>query len=428
MADFDVIVVGAGCAGSVAAYCLAKAGKSVLLVERGVYAGAKNMTGGRIYSHSLKKVFPDFEQEAPVERRISHERISLIDPESNFTIDFSSKAMEVEGSDSYTVLRGPFDQWLADQAEQAGAECIYGIPVEDLIVQDGAVKGVVAGEDEITSDITILADGVNSLLTVKAVGAPTPQLHEMAVGVKELIELPSNVIEDRLLCAPGEGSSWLFAGDATHGHVGGAFMYTNKDSISLGLVATLSDLVTANTPVYQMFSDFKKHPAVAPLIKGGTTVEYSGHMVPEGGFNMLPKLVCDGCMVTGDAGMLCINLGYAVRGMDFAVSSGDMAAQAAVEALDKHDVSESALHRYVELLEESYVLKDLKQFKKFPHFMETTKRIFDTYPAMVRDMMNNMFIVDGEPCEPLKKKLIGPAKQVGYLNLLKDVKGGLGSL
>ena len=236
-------------------------------------------------------------------------------------------------------------------------------------------------------DVTILADGVNSLLTSKAVGASVPKLHEMAVGVKELIELPSNVIEDRLLCAPGEGASWLFAGDATHGRVGGAFMYTNKDSISLGLVATLSDLVTAKTPIYQMFSDFKKHPAVAPLIKGGTTVEYSGHMVPEGGFNMLPKLVCDGCMVTGDAGMLCINLGYAVRGMDFAVSSGDMAAQAAVEALIKHDVSVTALHRYVELLEGSYVLKDLKQFRKFPRFMEGTKRIFDTYPAMMRDMM-----------------------------------------
>ena len=92
MADFDVIVVGAGYAGTVAAYELAKAGKSVLVVERGNYAGAKNMTGGRIYSHSLKKVFPNFEQDSPVERRITHERISLMDPEANFTIDFTSKA------------------------------------------------------------------------------------------------------------------------------------------------------------------------------------------------------------------------------------------------------------------------------------------------------------------------------------------------
>ena len=85
MSDFDAIVVGAGCAGSVAAYTLASAGKSVLVVERGQYAGAKNMTGGRIYTHSLAKVFPNY-QEAPLQRKVTHERISLMSPDSNFTI------------------------------------------------------------------------------------------------------------------------------------------------------------------------------------------------------------------------------------------------------------------------------------------------------------------------------------------------------
>ena len=118
MSDFNAIVGGAGCAGSVAAYELAKAGKSVLLVERGNYAGAKNMTGGRIYSHALKEVFPNFEDEAPLERRVTHERISLMSPDANFTIDFSSNQMLEEGKDSYTVLRGPFDQWLASKADR----------------------------------------------------------------------------------------------------------------------------------------------------------------------------------------------------------------------------------------------------------------------------------------------------------------------
>ena len=152
MSDFDAIVVGAGCAGTVAAYELAKAGKSVLVIERGNYAGAKNMTGGRIYSHALKPVFPDFEREAPLERRITHERISLMAPESNLTIDFSSELMKEEGKDSYSVLRGPFDQWLASKAEEAGAEAIYGIAVEELVKDErGKVVGVRAGEDEITA-------------------------------------------------------------------------------------------------------------------------------------------------------------------------------------------------------------------------------------------------------------------------------------
>lgn len=428
MSDFDAIVVGAGCAGSIAAYTLAKAGKSVLLVERGNFAGAKNMTGGRIYAHSLKKVFPNFETEAPVERRITRERISLLDVHANFTIDFSSESMAQEGKDSYSVLFGPFDQWLAEQAEEAGAEIICGIPVEDLIMDGSKVKGVVAGEDELTADVVILADGVNSLLTPKAVGAPTPKPSEMAVGVKELIALPPNVIEDRLLCAPGEGAAWLFAGDSTKGHIGGGFMYTNRDSISLGLVATLSDLVTADTTIYQMMEDFKKHPDVSALIKGGKLLEYSGHMVSEGGYHMIPKLVGDGCLVAGDAGMLCMNLGYCVRGMDFAVASGQMAAQAAIGALDDGDVSEQSLHRYMDLLENSFVLRDMRQYQRFPHFMESTKRIFNGYPGMVRDIFDAMFVVDGSPQPPLKKKFMEPAKQLGLMNILKDVKGGMKAL
>ena len=428
MSDFDAIVVGAGCAGSVAAYTLAKAGKSVLMVERGNFAGAKNMTGGRIYAHSLKKVFPNFEKEAPVERRIMRERISLLDPTSNFTIGFASEAMAQEGKDSYSVLFGPFDQWLAEQAEDAGAEVICGIPVEDLVMDGSRVLGVVAGEDELTADITILADGVNSLLTPKAVGAPTPKPSEMAVGVKELIELPAEVIEDRLLCGPGEGAAWLFAGDSTKGHIGGGFMYTNKSSISLGLVATLSDLVTAKTTIYQMMEDFKQHPEVAALIRGGKLVEYSGHMVSEGGYHMIPRLVGDGCLVAGDAGMLCMNLGYCVRGMDFAVASGQLAARAAIEAMDRKDFSASSLNRYKELLEGSFVLRDMRQYQRFPHFMESTKRIFNGYPALVRDIFNGMFVVDGEPQPPLKKKVLDSAREVGFMNILKDVRGGMKAL
>lgn len=428
MSDFDVIVVGAGCAGTVAAYQLARAGKSVLVIERGNYAGAKNMTGGRIYTHSLKKVFPDFAEKAPLERRITHERISLIAPDSNFTVDFTSEAMRESGKDSYSVLHGPFDQWLAEQAEDAGAEFIYGIPVEDLIVKDGFVKGVIAGEDELTADVTVLADGVNSLLTGKAVGARKPDPREVAVGVKELIELPSKTIEGRLLCPEGEGAAWLFAGDATHGHVGGGFMYTNKNSISLGLVATLSDIATSDVPVYQMLDDFKRRSEIAPLIEGGKTVEYSGHLVAEGGYDMLPKLAANGCVVIGDAGMLCINLGYCVRGIDFAIASGDMAAEAIVEAGGDDDFSEASLHRYVDKLEGSFVLQDLKNFRRFPEFMLDTDRIFTGYPEMLGQMMSSLFIVDGQPCKPLKEKMKPALKDIGYSALFKDVRGGLKAL
>lgn len=431
MSDFDAIVVGAGCAGSVAAYELAKAGKSVLMIERGNYAGAKNMTGGRIYSHALKAVFPDFESEAPLERRITHERISLMAPDANFTVDFSSEDMKAEGRDSYSVLRGPFDQWLASKAEDAGAECIYGIPVEELVKDEsGKIVGVRAGEDEITAEVVILCDGVNSLLTEQAVGAKRPPASGVAVGIKQVIELPASVITDRVLAeSDSDGAAWLFAGDATKGAFGGGFMYTNRDSVSLGIVAGIEATMTeGKAPVYQMLEDLKAHPDVAALIRGGKVVEHSGHMVPEGGINIMPELTGDGVMLAGESAMMCINLGYQVRGMDFAVAAGMHAGREAAKAIDAGDTSKAGLAGYVRALEGSFVMKDLRQFQKVPAFMEGFDRMFCGYPEMVRDVMNKMLVVDGEPVQPMKKSMPPIVKQVGFLNLAKDVMGAMKAL
>lgn len=431
MADFDAVVVGAGCAGSVAAYQLASAGKSVLLIERGADAGAKNMTGGRIYAHSIEKVFPDFAQSAPVERRIVHERISLMAPDSNFTIDFSSDKMDKEGQESYAVLRAPFDQWLAEQAENEGAEYIYGIAIEELMKDEsGKIIGVKAGEDEITAEVVLLCDGVNSLLTDQAVGAKRPPAAALAVGVKQTIELPANVITDRVLAgSDDEGAAWLFAGDATKGTFGGGFMYTNKESVSLGVVAGIeATALHGKAPVYQMLEDLKNHPTVAPLIKGGKVIEHSGHMVPEGGINIMPEVVGDGVLLAGDSAMMCINLGYMVRGMDYAVAAGQMAGQCAAKAIDAGDTSKAGLAPYKTALENSFVMQDFKQFKAVPNFMEHFDRMFCGYPEMIRDMMNTMFIVDGTPVQPMKKSMMPIVKQIGIMNLLKDARGAMKAL
>ena len=428
-ADFDVIVVGAGCAGSVAAYVAASAGKSVLMVERGNYAGAKNMTGGRIYSHSLKEVFPDFEQEAPLERKITHERIALMDHESAMTIDFTSPELAREGADSYSVLRGPFDQWLAEKAEEAGVEAIYGIPVEELIKDEsGRVIGVRAGEDEITGQVVILCEGTNSMLAERCLGNPRPKANQMAVGIKETFELPASTIEDRFLTPEGEGAAMLFVGDCTNGHVGGGFMYANKESISLGLVATISTTAEQDMPVYQMMEYFKNHPMVAPMIRGAKMVEHSGHMVPEGGYNMIPRYIFDGCLLAGETAGFCMNLGYQVRGMDFAVASGRMAAEAACEAIDKGDTSAAGLASYKTKLEDSFVIKDLQTFQAWPATMEHWDRMFTEYPTMVREIFNGLFAVDGKPQQHLAKRMMPIIKKRGLFSLFKEIRKAVKAL
>ena len=432
MSDFEVIVVGAGLAGSVAAYELAKLGREVLVVERGNFAGAKNMTGGRIYVHSLRKVFTDEElAEAPFERKITHERISLLAPDANFTVDFTSSAMDDPATASYSVLHATFDQWLAEKAEEAGAEMIYGIPVEGLMKdENGKVCGVRAGDDEITADLVILADGANSLLAREAVGYEKPPANQMAVGVKEVFELPAATITDRVLAASDdEGAAWLFAGDATHGTFGGGFMYTNRDSISLGVVAGIEACANGGVPVYQMLEDLKNHPAVAPLIKGARCVEHSGHMVPEGGINIMPPLVADGVMLAGDSAMMCINLGYMVRGMDYAVAAGQLAGRNAAVALEVGNTSAEVLRRcYVVDLEKSFVMKDFREYDAEPAFLEQFERMFRGYPEMMRDIMNELFIVDGRPVKKLLDKVWPQVGKVGIANILKDVRGALSAL
>lgn len=425
MSDFDAIVVGGGLAGSVAAYTLASAEKSVLVVERGNYCGAKNMTGGRIYTHSLAKIFPDY-QDAPLQRKVTHERISLMSPDSNFTIDYSARELEQAGKESYTVLRGPFDQWLAEKAEDAGAEYICGIAVEDLMIENGKVCGVIAGEDEITADVVILADGVNSLLTSKAgLSKKAPAIHQVAVGAKEIIELPADVIESRFLCNPGEGASWLFAGDCSNGIIGGAFVYANEESVSVGIVATMSEVLKQDIPVYQMLENFKNRPEIKPLIAGGKLVEYSGHVVPEGGIHMMPEIIGDGVLVAGDAAMLCMNLGYTVRGMDLAVESGSIAAKAAIKALDAGDTSKAGFGVYKSMLDNSFIMRDMNMYAEAPEFLENCPGMFRGYPEMIRDIMTPLFMVDGEPRQHVMKLAMPQVKKQGLFKLGKVAMKGV---
>ncbi|MDY6082466.1 MAG: FAD-dependent oxidoreductase [Actinomycetaceae bacterium] len=433
--DFDVIVVGGGCAGTVAAYVAAKKGKSVLLIERGEHPGAKNMTGGRLYAHSLRRLLDTYADgevawdEIPFERKITHERIALMDPSSNFTIDFTSKELGIEGHDSYSVLRSRFDQWLADLAEAAGAEIISGIPVETLLRrEDGVVYGVRAGDDEITAQVVIDAEGTNSLLAERCLGIPRLAPNQVAVGIKHVWELPAEQIEDRFLLPEGEGAAMLYVGDCTHGVVGGGFVYTNKDTISLGLVATISDLQKSETTIYQALDDFEKHPAVAPLIRGAQLVEHSGHLVPEAGFDSVPPYIFDGAVLAGDTMRLVMNLGYQVRGMDFAIASGQFAAEAACDAIDRGDVSAAGLEDYRTKLEESFALADLKTFRKWPHVMETWKRLFTEYPTMVASIFNALFVVDGKPQAKLVKRLWPIVRGMKPLKLVHEVVRALVAL
>lgn len=433
--DFDIVVVGSGCAGAIAAYVAAKRGKSVLVVERGEFAGSKNMTGGRLYAHALRRVLDAYGDgevdwdDIPFERKIVHERIAMMDKASSMTVDFTSEELGAAGQDSYSVLRAPFDQWLAGLAESAGCEFICGIAVEELVKDEReTVVGVRAGEDVITAQVVIVAEGVNSLLTERCLGAPRPKRDEMAVGIKQTYELSESEIESRFLLPKGEGAAMLFVGDCTCGHVGGGFLYTNKNSIGIGLVATIENFSKSNVTICQALEDFTRHPSVEPMLRGARLVEHSGHMVSEGGYDMIPPYVHDGALVTGDSAMLCMNLGYMVRGMDFAIASGQYAAEAACEGIDAGSVSKEGLSSYQAKLRQSFVMQDLETYRAWPATMGRWDSLFADYPVMVKEMFNSMFVVDGSSTRPLRKRIFPIVKKRGLLKTAGEVRGALKAL
>lgn len=414
---FDAIVVGGGLAGITAAYVLAKAGQEVLLIERGNYCGAKNVTGGRLYGHSLEKIIPNFAEEAPIERKIVKERISMTTAKGGMTIEYGSEKLKDQKCASYSVLRAKFDKWYAEKAENEGAMIVTGIRVDDVIVQDGKVVGVDCGGEEMMADVVILADGVNSLLAQKLGMKQELKGDQVAVGVKEVIKFDEKTICERFGVAPGEGAAWMFAGDPTDGNIGGGFLYTNKESVSVGIVATISDIGRSDVSIPDMVERLKNHPAVAPVLAGGTLLEYSAHLVTEGGYKMVPELCRDGVLLAGDAAAFVINLGYTVRGMDFAIESGRLAAEAVLKAKEANDFSAESLSVYKTMLEKSFVMKDLKHYKDMPEFMECHE-VFNQIPAMVDDIMGGMFVVDGsDPASMVAKALpaIGKAGGVGTL-------------
>lgn len=406
---FDAIIVGAGLAGLAAAYTLAQEGLEVLVLERGDYAGAKNVTGGRLYLNPIRDMFPDLWKKAPLERFIAREEVAIVAKERSLTMSYCGEELRQEPYQSYSILRAKFDRWLAKQAERKGAMLVTKSRVDDVIIDNGQVVGVIAGGEELHADVVIACDGVMSLVAEKAGLRKPGNPRDFAVGFKEVIELDPTVIEDRFGLNGNEGAARLYMGEVTKGKFGGGFLYTNKESLSLGIVVGIKDLTEGEqVQAPSLLDDFKQRPEVASLIRGGQTVEYSAHVIPEGGLKALTKLYGNGILVAGDAAGLSMNIGVTVRGMEYAMASGYLAAQAVLKARETGQYSASQLAVYELLLKDSFVMKDFQNFKDAPAALDNP-RFFTVYPEMITTMMSELYAVGAGPKEriypTLKKHL-----------------------
>ncbi len=408
--DFDVIVVGAGPAGSVAAYRLAQQGLSVVLIERGEAPGSKNLSGGVLYGRVLDQVFPGFADEAPVERRITRHVTTFLTPDSAVSLDFRSDRL-AEPVNAVTVLRARFDPWLASKAEEAGVFLMAGVRVDALLTEPGPdgsprVVGVRAGEDELRARVVVAADGVNSFLARDLGLRRTEPTNHLAVGVKTVLRLPRAVIEDRFGLTGGEGAAHAIVGDCTLGIGGGAFLYTNTESLSLGVVLRLDDLVRSGRTAIEVFEHLLEHPGLAPYLRDAQVTEYGSHLVAEGGAAMVGTIATHGMVVVGEAAGLTINSGLTVRGMDLAIGSAIAAADAIVEAVAAGDVTASGLAGYRRRLEAGFVLRDMATYGRAPKFLERTG-MYGAYGELAADVFHGVFGLDTTP----RRHLLGVARR-----------------
>ncbi|HET9954349.1 MAG TPA: FAD-dependent monooxygenase [Polyangiaceae bacterium] len=394
---FDAIVVGAGPAGSAAAYTMAKAGLKVLQLERGEYPGAKNVQGAILYSEPLEKLMPDFREDAPLERHIIEQRLWMLDDTSYVGMHYRSEDFNEERPNRYTIIRTQFDKWFARKVRDAGALLLCETTVTELVRDEqGRVIGVRTDRDgePVLADVVVLGEGVNGLLGQRAGLRRELKADTVALAVKEMHFLPQEVVDARFNLKGSEGVVVEAMGTVTGGMVGTGFIYTNKESLSIGIGCLVSDFVeTGETPA-ALLERFKTHPAIKPLLEGSECKEYSGHLIPEGGYHAVPELYGDGWVVVGDAGHF-VN-GVHREGSNLAITTGRLAGETIAEL--KHAgraMTRKNLAGFKQRLDRSFVMKDLRKYKDLPGFMHKNRHMFGLYPRLLSQATQTWFRVDG---------------------------------
>jgi electron transfer flavoprotein-quinone oxidoreductase len=366
---YEAVVVGAGPGGAAAAATLARYGVETLVLERGVEAGSKNVSGGIIYGEesapvTIDDLFPDF-REAAAERPVTRYYIHNVAGDRVETMDLTSlHDHDTEWADA--VLRRKMDAWLEDRVHEVTRETGGGLLTEVrangvLRDDDGEIVGVTTDElDPIEADVIIAADGVNSELARDAGLMDWEDPDEWFQGVKAVVDVPPEVVNERFALADDEGVAHLFSGDLFSDVRGGGFLYTNRDSLSIGTVFHLDSLVAERAEPHELLDALLTHPLLAQWLGDEYRErEYAAKLVPDSKKVALRNPHEGRLLLVGDAAGQMQAQGPIIKGMNHAVTAGALAAEAFAQSTARGE-PEQAGERYAEKLREEGVMSKLR--------------------------------------------------------------------
>jgi len=352
---YEAVVVGCGPGGAAAAATLARNGVETLVLERGVDAGSKNVSGGVLYAeesapYTIDGLFPAF-REAATERPVTENYIHNVAGNRVKTFDIGDlHHHDTAWADS--VLRRPMDSWLADRVHEltreTGGGLLTEIHVTGLLRENGEIVGVTTEELEpIAADIVVAADGVNSELARDAGLMDWDDAEEWFQGVKAVVEMDPDVVNDRFDIDDDEGHAHLFSGDLFDGVRGGGFLYTNEASLSVGTVFHLDSIADERAEPQELLDNLLTHPLLAQWLGDEYHErEYSAKLVPDSKKVAHESPHEDRLVLVGDAAGQMQAQGPIIKGMNHAVTAGALAAEAFADARSRGDP-----HRAGELYE-----------------------------------------------------------------------------
>jgi electron-transferring-flavoprotein dehydrogenase len=391
--EADVVIVGAGPAGMACALRLSQlidehnahrpdaplSKENIYVLEKAREVGQHCLSGALLDPISMRELLPGFEADAPLDAQVHKEAVYFLTEKSHFRLPVTPPPLRDHGN--YVISINKFVKWLGTKVEAAGITVFTGFAGSELLLEGERVAGVRTDDKgldkqnqpksnfepgyDLRAKVTVLAEGTRGSLTKQLVQKfdlakdRNPQTY--GVGVKELWEVPSGRIE------PGQ-VIYTMGYPLTPKEYGGAWIYGSKDSlVSLGYVIGL-DYEDPRIDPQHVLQDFKQHPLIADLLKGGKMIRYGAKSLPYGGWWALPPLGGDGWMIVGDsAGFLN---SARLKGIHLAIKSGMLAAETAFEALIKNDSSRKTLGTFQRRVETSWIKDELWRVRNFHQAFE----------------------------------------------------------